>query len=102
MLIIAFALFDQVREMVVKTLKRLDNLPALQGKTLLFIPFLGIAWPQSQFPHSCVGERFIYSQDRSTYFLQQNRQINPWEYINCSQTHECGNWDCDRAIPFLG
>ncbi len=36
------------------------------------IPFLGIAWPQSQFPHSCVCERFIYSQDRSTkstYFL---------------------------------
>ncbi len=25
-----------------------------------------------------------------------------WEYINCSQTHECGNWDCGRAIPFLG
>jgi hypothetical protein len=25
-----------------------------------------------------------------------------WEYINRSQTHECGNWDCDRTIPFLG
>ncbi len=24
-----------------------------------------------------------------------------WEYINRSQTHECGNWDCCRAIPFL-
>ncbi len=24
------------------------------------------------------------------------------EYINSSQTHECGNWDCGRAIPFLG
>ncbi len=23
-----------------------------------------------------------------------------WEYL--SQTHECGNWDCGRAIPFLG
>jgi hypothetical protein len=23
--------------------------------------------PQSQFPHSCVCERFIYSHDRSTY-----------------------------------
>jgi hypothetical protein len=22
--------------------------------------------------------------------------------INRSQTHECGNWDCGRAIPFLG
>ncbi len=25
-----------------------------------------------------------------------------WEYINCSQTHECGNWDWDRAIPRKG
>ncbi len=23
-------------------------------------------------------------------------------YINCSQTHECRNWDWARAIPFLG
>jgi hypothetical protein len=27
----------------------------------------GIARGQSQFPHSCVGERFIYTQDRSAY-----------------------------------
>ncbi len=25
-----------------------------------------------------------------------------WEYINRSQTHECGNWNCGRAFPFLG
>jgi hypothetical protein len=25
-----------------------------------------------------------------------------WEYINRSQTHECWNWNCGRAIPFLG
>ena len=24
-----------------------------------------------------------------------------WEYINRSQTHECGNWDCGRSVPFL-
>jgi hypothetical protein len=24
------------------------------------------------------------------------------EYINRSQTHECGNWDWGRAVPFLG
>ncbi len=41
---------------------------ALQRKSYLCIPFLGIELPQSQFPHSCVSERFIYSQDRSTYF----------------------------------
>jgi hypothetical protein len=44
----------------------------------LMYSFLGTALPQSQFPHSCVCERFIYSQYRSTYFLQQNRQINRW------------------------
>ncbi len=26
-----------------------------------------------------------------------------WDYINLSQTHECGNWDCvGRAIPRKG
>ncbi len=40
------------------------------------IPFLAIARLQSQSPHSCVCERFIYSQDRSTYFMQQNNQID--------------------------
>jgi hypothetical protein len=29
-------------------------------KIQLCIPFLGIAWTQSQFPHSCVCERFVY------------------------------------------
>ncbi len=43
---------------------------ALQRKKHLCILFLGIVRPHSQFPHSCVCERFIYSQDRSTYFLQ--------------------------------
>ncbi len=33
----------------------------LQRKSHLFIPFLGIARPQPQFPYSCVCERFIYS-----------------------------------------
>jgi hypothetical protein len=25
-----------------------------------------------------------------------------WESINRAQTHECGNWDCGRAIPRIG
>ncbi len=25
-----------------------------------------------------------------------------YKYLTESQTHECGNWDCGRAIPFLG
>jgi hypothetical protein len=31
------------------------------GKLKTKIPRKGIAWPQPQFPHSCVCERFIYS-----------------------------------------
>jgi hypothetical protein len=52
------------------------NLSLTSTKIPLMYSFLGIAWPQSQFPHSCICERFTYSQDRSTYFLQQNRQID--------------------------
>jgi hypothetical protein len=45
-------------------------------KSYLCILFLGIALPQSQFPNLCVCERIIYSQDRSSYFLLQNRQMD--------------------------
>jgi hypothetical protein len=31
-------------------------------------PEKGIARSQSRFPHSCVCERFVYYQDRSTFF----------------------------------
>ncbi len=36
---------------------------ALQRQFRLCIPFLGIARHQPQFPHPCVCERFVYSQD---------------------------------------
>jgi hypothetical protein len=39
-----------------------------------------IARPQSQFPHSCVFERFIYSHDRSTYFIAGESVDRSWEY----------------------
>ncbi len=42
--------------------------PYTARKIPLMFSFLGIARPQSQFPHSSVCELFIYSQDRSTYF----------------------------------
>ncbi len=59
----------------------------LQRKSHLCFPFLGIVRAQSQFPHSCVCERFIYSQDRSTYFLQQNRQIDRGNILYKSLTN---------------
>jgi hypothetical protein len=69
--------------------KDVGGIPSLEGQcsserlfsnifvqyTARIIPFMyffrGIARPQFQFPHLCVCERFIYSQDWSTYFLQQ-------------------------------
>ncbi len=77
------------------------QLPTLQRKSHLCIPFLGIGRPQSHFPHSCACVRIIYSQNRSTYFLAAEKADQLWEYINRSQKHECGNWYCGRAIPFL-
>ncbi len=44
------------------------------------------ARPQSQFPHLCVCERFIHSQDQSTYFLPQNRQIDCGNYKSLKDT----------------
>jgi hypothetical protein len=42
---------------------------ALQRKNPIYVlPSKGIARPQSQLTHSRVYERFMYTQDRSTYF----------------------------------
>ncbi len=49
-------------------------------RTAKAIPFIysfsGNCAASALFLHSCVYERFIYSQDRSTYFLQQKRQLH--------------------------
>ncbi len=68
----------------------------------LCTPRKGIARPRSQFPHSCVCERSIYSHVGSTYFPAAELADSSWEYINHLQKHECRNWDCSRAVPFLG
>jgi hypothetical protein len=65
-------------------------------------PRKGIARPQSQFPHSCVCEQ-IYIFPRSICLFCPRKYVDrSWEYINHSQTYECGNWDWDRAIPRKG
>ncbi len=53
-------------------------------------------------PHSYIGERFIYFQDRSAFSAAGKYVDRSWEYINRSQTHKCGNWDWGRAIPRKG
>ncbi len=66
------------------------------------IPRKGIARPQSQFPHSCVCERFIYSHDRyshdrSAYSAGGKYVDLSWENIYRSQTHEYVNRDGGRV-----
>jgi hypothetical protein len=55
------------------------------------IPRKGIARSQSNFPHLCVCGRFIYLHDRSAYSATGKYVDRSWEYINRSQTQECGN-----------
>ncbi len=47
------------------------------GKFATNIPRQGIARPQSQFRHSCVRERFIYSHHRSAYSATGNMWSDP-------------------------
>jgi hypothetical protein len=55
------------------------------------IPRNETARPHSQFIHSCISERFIYSQVRSAYFVAAKQVERSREFINRSQIHECGN-----------
>ncbi len=57
-------------------------------KSNLWIPGKGIAGPQTQFLHSCVCKRFIYSHAGSGphIWVQQNRQTNPGN-IEISRRH---------------
>jgi hypothetical protein len=50
------------------------------------IPRKRIARPQSQFPHSCVCERFIYSHDRSANSAAGNMWTYPG-YIKVAHRH---------------
>jgi len=43
-----------------------------------------------------------YSHDPSAYSAAGKYVDRSWEYINCSQTHECGNWDWGGAVPRKG
>jgi hypothetical protein len=66
------------------------------------IPRKGTARPQFPFLHSFFCERFIHSHDRYALFCCRKIVGPVVGYIKRSQTHECGNWDGGRAIPFLG
>ncbi len=73
---------------IVLLCEHLYTLATLQGKSHLCIPFLRIAGPQSQFPHSCVCERF--------YIFPGSVHILSWKYINLSQIFEGRNWETEH------
>ncbi len=50
----------------------------------------------------CLWAIYIFPGSVHIYFPAAKWADRSWEHINRSQTHECGNWDCGRAIPFLG
>ncbi len=53
---------------VVKFVVLVQTVKARTARSDLCISRNETARPRSQFPHSCICGRFIYSQDRSTYF----------------------------------
>ncbi len=67
------------------------------------IPRKRIARPQSQFPHSpvSVSDLYIFPLSLRLFFCRKYEDRS-WEYINRSQTHECGYWGWGRAIPRKG
>ncbi len=92
-----------------KIISKGNSETTLQGKSHLCIHFLGIARPQSQFPHLFICERFIHSQDRSTYFPAAESADQSWKYIDLSQICEFRNWETEHynsvlalTVSFLG
>jgi hypothetical protein len=73
----------------------------LQRKSHLCIPFLGIARPQSQFPHSCVCERFIYIYPGLVQLCGCSKIDRSWKYINLSQIYECRNCETEHYNSVL-
>jgi hypothetical protein len=60
---------------------------------------IGVSVPISSFMHLWA----IYISPRSACLYCWRKYVDrSWDYINRSQTHECGNWGWGRAIPRKG
>ncbi len=58
---------------------------------------------QSQCPHSCVSVSDLHIPTMDLPHSAAGRPVGrSWEYMNHSQTHECGNWDWGRTISRKG
>ncbi len=70
---------------------RLDRAGATYVRLLHVPPWLIYLW-----------EIYIYFQERSVYFAAAKYVDRSWEYINLSQTHECGNLGLRPRNPRKG
>jgi hypothetical protein len=71
----------------IRTIRSFQHTAKTQNRKFeTYIPIKVIARPQSQFPHSCVCEKFIYSHDWSAYSAAGKYVDRSWKYINSSQT----------------
>ncbi len=52
--------------------------------------------------YTYISVRNLYTSRISLYSAAGKYVDQSREYINCSQTHECENWDWGRAIPRKG
>ncbi len=59
------------------------------------------AQPRSQFLHSSICERFIYSWICPPIWLQQNRQTDPMEIHASITVYECENWETEHYNSVL-
>jgi hypothetical protein len=76
-------------------------LSTLQRKSHLCIPFLGMCGLSPNFHiHVSVGVLYITRNGPNISCSRIGRSIVG--IYKSLKTHACGNWDCGRALPFLG
>jgi hypothetical protein len=75
-----------------------ENPTKMSGSAFYVFPEMKLLFPKqnynilspSSYTHK-ICERFIYFKDRSVYSAAGKYVDRPWEYMNRSQTHECGS-----------
>ncbi len=73
-----------------------EPIPKIQKTNITRI---GIARPQSQFPHSCVCEWFIYSHNPSVFSAARNMWTDPGNiYFSCSAKNKTNLLHLDESI----
>ncbi len=78
------------------------SLPLCTEKLIYVFPEMQLcSLPWSQFLHSYICEQYKHSQDWSACLAAAEAAKRSWEFINRSQTHECGNWEKEHYNSVL-